>query len=153
MLWTKPEDVTPAQVVKIYDVQNNPDGLLKQSGDQWSGTYTRKSWIGLLDGSTQKTRPLADSTQLLGFCLSDQEPNGEIRDLEIGDVQTVERHGAANAGVACLSMLGLLVLMLLPAFGRRAPRFMEVFGLAFLSAVATIVGLPLLLCCFAGLFG
>ena len=153
VLWTKPEDVTPAQVVKIYDVQNNPDGLLKQSGGRWSGTYTRKSWIGLLDGSTQKTRPLADSTQLLGFCSSDQEPDGEISDLEIGDVQALETHGSANAGVACLSMMGLLVLMLLPAFGHRGSRFMEVFGLAFLSAVATIVGLPLLLCCFAGLFG
>ena len=146
VLWTKPEDLTPAQLVELYDAKNNPDGLYKQFGNKWSGTYTRKSWFGMLDGTTVKARPLKDSTQLLGFCLEDQEPVGEIGDLKHGDVKAVERHGSSNASVGGISLLSLLLLMVLPGYGHRRSRFGEVFGVAFLSAVATIFVLPILFC-------
>ena len=130
VLWTKPEDVTPAQVVKIFDAKNNPDGLYKKFGDKWSGTYTRKSWLGFLDGTTQKVFPLADSTQLLPFCLQDQRPSGSVYDLAIGDVATVESHGVDYFPIAALAGLFLLVLMILPSIGPRWREFYEVAGLA-----------------------
>jgi len=135
VLWTKPEDVTPEQVVKIFDAKNNPDGLLKQSGDRWSGTNTRKSWVGFLDGSVDKIYPLADSTQLLPFCLQDQRPSGGISDLAIGDVSTVERHGADYFPFAALVGLFLIALMILPSIGPRWAEFCEVAGLAILFSV------------------
>ena len=131
VLWTKPEDLTPAQVVKIFDANKNPDGLYKQFGNQWSGTYTRKSWVAMMDGSVQDAYPLADSTQLLPFCLQDQRPSGSVSDLKRGDVATVERHGSDNAAIGFPTGLFLLVLMILPSIGGRWGDFCEVFGLAF----------------------
>ena len=119
VLWTKPEDVTPAQVVKIFDAKDNPDSLYKQFGGEWSGTYTRRSWMVFLDGSTARAYPLADSTQLLPFCLQDQQPHGSVDDLATGDVAIVERHGADNFLIASSASLFLLALMLLPSIGAR----------------------------------
>ena len=130
VLWTKPEDVTPAQFVKNFDAKNNPNGLYKQFGDTWSKTYTRKSWMGFLDGSVEKAYPLADSTQLLPFCLQDQRPSGSVSDLAIGDVATVERHGADYFLLGALANLFLLVLMIVPAIGPRWGEFCHVAGLA-----------------------
>jgi len=118
VLWTKPEDVTPQQVIAIFDAKKNPDGLRKKFGGKWSGTYTRRSWYGMLDGSVEKAWPLADSTKLLGFCSLDHEAEGEIRDLPVGDVALVERTGSDNALTALLAILLLLVSMILPVFGR-----------------------------------
>ena len=138
VLWTKPDDLTPAQVVKIFDAKNNPDGMFKKSGDRWSSTYTRKSWVSFLDGSIEKVYPLADSSQLLPFCLQDERPTGSISDLAIGDVKTVERHGADDGLIGCLAGLLLFGLTLAPAFGSRLSEFGEVFGLAFSFAIITV---------------
>jgi len=69
VLWTKPEDVTPQQVVAIFDANTNPDGLWKKLGGNRSNTYVRRSWFGMLDGRVERAYPLSDSTKLLDFCL------------------------------------------------------------------------------------
>ncbi len=137
VLWTKPEDLSPEQVVTIFDANNNPDGLYKQHGNEWSGTYTRKSWLGFLNGYVEKARPLADSSQLMPFCLLDQKPVKSFNELPVGDVAFVERQAAG--GSAGLGWLGLLGLMFFPAVGERWSRFAGVFSVAFLCATGTSI--------------
>ena len=139
VLWTKPEDLSPEQVVAIFDAKNNPDGLYKQHGNEWSSTYTRKSWLGFLNGYVEKAYPLADSSQLLPFCLMDQNPVKSFGELPVGNVDLVERHGTDNILMAALVSLGLLGLMFYPAFGEHWSRFAGVFSAALMWAVVTSI--------------
>ena len=144
VLWTKPEDLTPAQVVELYDANKNPDGLYKQFGGEWSGTYTRISWVAMMDGSVQNIHPLANSSQVLPFCLQDQQSSGSVSDLKRGDVATVERHGRDDPAIWFPTVLFLMVLMILPSIGQRWGEFCEVFGLAFSYTLLASVGSCLL---------
>ena len=145
VLWTKPEDVTPQQVIAIFDANNNPDGLWKKHGGKRSNTYTRRSWFGMLDGSVEKAYPLSDSTKLLGFCSLDHAPEGKIFNLQAGEVPAVERFGSDDAAMFFPAMLILMVLMYLPAMGERR-QFPQLAATIFYGILA-VIAVPIFLSC------